>query len=176
MKNDCYRSIAKLLADDKLDEAFSLLEKYLSDIGYSTDLTLFYVSVSAQKNRTNTAFTLGTISWENYDIASSQVVTKALKLAELLCRDIDASHHGGAGGDGNGDEGMIRIDESGSIQGVTTSDKIEEWLEKAKTGKVSKTVYYDKSTKKFVAVSDAELIGHGIKELVKEIVASERTK
>ena len=43
------------------------------------------MSTSANLNRTDQAYTLGTISWEEYNISNSKIIEKAVDLAEAMC-------------------------------------------------------------------------------------------
>ena len=82
----CYQTIASLLAKERLLEAFSLIHKYLTELGFPTNLTPFFVAASAQFHRTEKEHHLGTIPWDDYNISNSQVIQKTLSLAEKLCK------------------------------------------------------------------------------------------
>ena len=183
MENNCYKNIAQLLANDKIEEALGLLEEYLSYIGYSTDFTPLYVAASWQQTRTKKEFWLGTITRQEYNISSHEVIIKALNLADLLCTYIDLSHksdsvNGGLGGGGpygkDITKKLIHIVGSNPLHGVTIGDDIIEWLNKGEIGRGIKVVYSDKEKKEPKEVSYSELIGYSVKELVREIAAAER--
>lgn len=81
MEQECYHTIANLLSENKLEQAFSLMNQCIEH----AELSAFFVSISAQYNRTKDAFNLGIITWEQYDLSNSQIINKSLNLAELLC-------------------------------------------------------------------------------------------
>lgn len=81
----CIKKVSSLLAENKLKEAFNLLDEHLLSIGVSTDLSSYFVSASSQFHRMEKEYRLGTISWEQYNIASSQIVVKALELTKNIC-------------------------------------------------------------------------------------------
>ena len=57
----------------------------MSKIGYSTDLTPYFIASSAHYRRTEKGYRLGTISWEQYNISNAQIISKILPLAKDLC-------------------------------------------------------------------------------------------
>lgn len=84
-QKECVNQVAKLLAENKLREAFSLIDNYLSKVNVVIDWTQHFTTTSALFHRTEKAFRLGTISWEQYNISNSQVIVKALDLTNELC-------------------------------------------------------------------------------------------
>lgn len=81
----CIKKVSSLLAENKLKEAFNLLDEYLSAIGVSTDLEPYFIAASSQFHRTEKEYRLGTISWEQYNISNSQIVVKTLDLTTNVC-------------------------------------------------------------------------------------------
>ena len=81
----CYEKIEGLLVKSKLEDAFNLIDHHLTDIDPSSEFTEIFVASSAKFYRTENAYKLGLISWEQYDVQNSQVINITLKLAVSIC-------------------------------------------------------------------------------------------
>lgn len=81
----CYQRLAQLLATNKLRETFILIEKLLEFDGINTDLTEYFVSASSQYHRTEKAHKLSLITWEQYNLDNSRIISMTLELSRNLC-------------------------------------------------------------------------------------------
>ena len=84
-QKECFEKYVNLLSENNLTEVFKELDASLSKIGYSTDLTPYFIASSAHYHRTEKEYRLGTISWEQYNISNAQIISKILPLAKDLC-------------------------------------------------------------------------------------------
>lgn len=84
-ENECIEKYLHLLAENRLTEVFKELDASLTKIGYSTDLTPYFISSSAHYHRAEKEFRLGTISWDDYNVSNAQIISKIIPLVKDLC-------------------------------------------------------------------------------------------
>ena len=86
-EKECYFEIADLLAQNKIKDAFGVIEGHLKARNFYNARTMnhIFVVTLAHLNRTEKEYSLQAISWEDYNISSSRVVKAALELALEIC-------------------------------------------------------------------------------------------